>query len=467
MRRAADQTWCAAGVRVTGDAGSLGDLARSVQTGERSATELVEEALARLAVVEPHLAAFSAVTADRARQEAEQRTTEAAAGGVRGPLHGVPVAVKDLFDVAGDVTTAGSRIPPTGRAATADAEAVRRLRAAGAVVIGRTRTHEYAWGLTTQHDKLGGTRNPWDTSRVPGGSSGGSAAAVAAGVVPLALGTDTAGSIRLPAAWCGLVGHKPTYGKVSLAGVVPLAPTLDHGGALVRTVADARLALSVLTGQPVERRLRDPRGLRVGRAVDRASPACDADVERLLGLTFASAVAGGADVRDVDVPSWERLRGLFVTVQGGEAAAYHRRLGHWPDRAEQYDAGVRSRLAGAARVSQDDLTLAYRRLAELRQQVEALLADVDVLLLPVAGSGPSRVDDPDAVIVGGQPQDLRAQVLPHTLLASLCGLPACSIPVGVDSDGLPVAVQVIGAAGADELVLDVAEQLQTVAQPST
>ena len=182
------------------------ELASDVRGGRRTPTELVEEALQRLALVEPELHAFVSVDADRARAEAEVLTAEAADGRFRGPLHGVPVAVKDLFDVAGEVTGAGSRVPPTGLPATSDAPAVARLRAAGAVVVGRTRTHEYAWGMTTQHESLGGARNPWDTGRTPGGSSGGSAVAVAAGVVPLALGTDTAASIRLPAAWCGLVG---------------------------------------------------------------------------------------------------------------------------------------------------------------------------------------------------------------------------------------------------------------------
>lgn len=436
------------------------ELADAVRRGDRSPVDLVERALQRLAQVDPSLGAFVAVAADRALAEAAVLTAEAADGRFRGSLHGVPVAVKDLFDVAGEVTGAGSRVPPTGRPAAADAAAVARLRTAGAVVLGRTRTHEYAWGLTTQHESLGGTRNPYDTDRVPGGSSGGSAAAVAAGVVPLALGTDTAGSIRLPSAWCGLVGHKPTHGSVDLAGCVPLAPGLDCGGALVRTVGDARLAFSVLTGRVLLRRLPSLTGLRIGLPHDPTAAAADRGVAAVIDRALGRASDLGSELAPVGVPSWELLVRALVAAQGAESVTYHRALGHWPDRAADYGSDVRGRLAHAAGLSADTLAAGAADHAEVRRAMGALLGSVDVLLLPVSGSGPSRVDEPDRVLVDGQPTDLRGQVLPHTLPASLCGLPACSVPVGLDPDGLPVGLQVVGAAGADELVLDVAEQLQ-------
>ena len=429
-------------------------MASDVRDGRRTPTELVEEALQRLAFVEPELHAFVSVDADRARAEASTLTREAAAGRFRGPLHGVPVAVKDLFDVAGEVTGAGSRLPPTGRPATSDAPTVARLRAAGAVVIGRTRTHEYAWGMTTQHESLGGARNPYDPGRTPGGSSGGSAVAVAAGVVPLALGTDTAASIRLPAAWCGLVGHKPTHGAVDLTGVVPLVPSLDSGGALVRTVRDARLALSVMTGRPVLRRRESLSDVRIGVLRDRSAPAPDAGVAAVVEAAF-----GGLGAVELEVPLWGAVRRALVAAQAAESVAYHRSLGHWPDRAADYGSDVRSRLAAAAALTPGDLAAGVEDRAAVRRRADELLAAVDVLVLPVAGAGPSRVDDPDRGTVDAQPADLRAQVLPYTLLANLCGLPACSVPVGLDPDGLPVGLQVVGAAGADELVLDAAELL--------
>ncbi|TAL18018.1 MAG: amidase [Frankiales bacterium] len=430
------------------------ELARAVRDGSRSPVELVGHALRRLDEVDREISAFVGVAADRALAEAEVLAAEAADGRLRGPLHGVPVAVKDLYDVAGEVTRAGSRVPPTGRPAVADAAAVARLRAAGAVVIGRTRTHEYAWGMTTQHETLGGTRNPHDTSRTPGGSSGGSAAAVAAGVVPLALGSDTAASIRLPAAWCGLVGHKPTHGAVDLTGCVPLAPSLDVGGALVRTVEDARLAQLVLSGVDLRRTRDSLSGLRVGLPRDPTAPAPDRGIAAVLDRALADV-----DAVELPAPPWEVQRRVLLATQGAEAVAYHRSLGHWPDRAADYGSDVRSRLAAAAALTADDLESGARDRADVLRQVAGMLDAVDVLLLPVAGSGPSRVDDPDTVTVDGRAVPLRDQVLPHTLLANLCGLPACSVPVGLDPDGLPVGLQVVGAPGADALVLDVAELL--------
>lgn len=434
------------------------EMAAAVRDGSRTPAELVQASLQRLAQVDPVLTSFVHVAADRALAEAEVLSAEAAEGRFRGPLHGVPAAVKDLYDVAGEVTGAGSRLPPTGRPAVADAAAVARLRAAGAVVIGRTRTHEYAWGMTTQHEVLGGARNPYDPSRTPGGSSGGSAAAVAAGVVPLALGSDTASSIRLPAAWCGLVGHKPTHGAVDLTGCVPLAPSLDVGGALVRTVEDARLAHLVLTGVELRRTRESLSGLRIGLPRDPTAPHPDRAITAVLdhALTDVDAV-------ELAAPAWEMQRRALVAAQGAEAVAYHRALGHWPSRSEEYGSDVRSRLTAAAALTAADLDAGARDRAEVRRQVAGALEAVDVLLLPVAGSGPSRVDDADTVTVDGRPAPLREQVLPHTLIANLCGLPACSVPVGLDPDGLPVGLQVVGASGADALVLDVAELLMRAA----
>jgi aspartyl-tRNA(Asn)/glutamyl-tRNA(Gln) amidotransferase subunit A len=448
-------------MRLAVDAPTASVLAAAVRRGELTATELVDAALSRAAATEPQLAAFTLIDAARAGDEARLLDVEAAAGKWRGPLHGVPVAVKDLYDVAGEVTTAGSQVPPSSAPAGADAVAVARLRAAGAIVIGRTRTHEYAWGLTTQHSVLGGTRNPYDPARVPGGSSGGSAAAVAAGVVPLALGTDTAGSIRLPAAWCGLVGHKPTHGRISLAGVVPLAPSFDHAGALVRSVDDARLVLGVLTGIDVSqgRHARELSGLRIGVPEDASGRAADDSVRAVITTSVQSAVGAGAVRRDVVGPEWSTMRDTFFALQAVEAVAYHRSTGNWPEHAELYGDDVRARLHRAESFTDDQVTAAQQALAGIRERVEELFATVDVLLQPVAGSGPSRTDTPDTVTVNGQAADLREHVLPHTLLASLCGLPACSVPVGADADGLPVGLQVIGPVGADALVLDVAEAL--------
>jgi len=421
-------------------------LAADVRAGRTDPRELVEQALARLAEVDDVVRAFVHVDADGARAQAQRRAAEGRRGG---PLHGVPVAVKDLFDVAGQPTAAGSRVPP-GPAATADATALARLRAAGAVVIGRTRMHEFAWGLTTWHPELGGTRNPHDPRRTAGGSSGGSAAAVAAGVVPLALGTDTGCSLRLPAAWTGLVGHKPTHGSTPAAGVVPLAPSLDVVGALVRDAADARLALEVLGGRALPPPREAP-GLRVGRV---RAPATSAAV----GAALDAAAARFADVVEVDLPLAGRLEQLYGVVMGVEALQVHRSRGWWPAHGDAYGTDVRGRLERSAQITSAQRAEAAVLRAELCRRTDALLSDVDLLLLPVASCGPSRTGAPDE-----RPDDagpLRAAVLPWTVLANLCGLPACAVPAGLDDDGLPLAVQVVGARGRDTTVLDAASMLE-------
>ena len=422
---------------------SAGELAADVRAGRTDPLTLVEQALTRLEACDVDVHAFVHVDASAALAVARNPPD--------GPLRGVPVAVKDLFDVAGQITRAGSLVP-AGPAATEDGAAVARLRAAGAVVLGRTRTHEYAWGLTTQHLELGGTRNPWDTGRVPGGSSGGSAAAVAAGIVPLALGTDTGASIRLPAAWCGLVGHKPTFGAVPLAGCTPLAPSLDHGGALVRTVADARLWLSVLGDVRLEARA-PVAGLLAGvaRALD-TTP----DVGVLFEQAVERASSCGIGVRDVALPPADRLVEVYLGVQAGEALAWHRASGRWPAHADAYGPDVRSFLEAADRADPDRLAAAQSLREQLRARITDLFGDVDVLFLPVAGCGPPTTAAPTRSALG----PLRDAVLPLTVLANLCGLPACAVPVGVDIDGLPVGLQVLGPPGADSRVLDVAERLQ-------
>jgi aspartyl-tRNA(Asn)/glutamyl-tRNA(Gln) amidotransferase subunit A len=431
------------------DAPTAAMLAADVRRGRTDPVELVERALVRLAETDGEIAAFVHVDALGAREQARELASRGREGG---PLHGVPVAVKDLFDVEGQCTRAGSRVPP-GPPAGRDAVAVRRLREAGAVVIGRTRTHEFAWGLTTWHPQLGGSRNPHDPQRVTGGSSGGSAAAVAAGVVPLALGTDTGCSLRLPAAWCGVVGHKPTHGSVPLDGVLPLAPSLDVAGAVTRDVTDARLALEVLAYRALPAQAAVS-ALRIG-VVDASS------TTSAVQAAVADAAQVWREIEQVTLPLAETYERLYAAVMGGEALAEHRRSGRWPEHAALYGDDVRSRLERSEWLSVSDLAAAAELRQQLRAHVDALFDRVDLLLLPVVSCGPSRTDAPDVRPDGAGP--LRGAVLPWTVLANLCGLPACAVPQGRDDDGLPVAVQVVGPPGADARVLDAAAALHHLA----
>lgn len=415
--------------RLAQQAPTAAALAADVRAGRTDPVELVERALARIAECDGELGAFVLVDIEGARQQARGLAGQEPAG----PLFGVPVAVKDLYDVAGQVSRAGSQVPP-GPAAERDSTAVARLRAAGAVVVGRTRTHEFAWGITTQHARLGGAGNPYDPARTPGGSSGGSAAAVAAAMVPLALGTDTGCSVRLPAAWCGLVGHKPTHGAVPLDGVVPLAPSMDTGGVLVRDVADTRLALGVLgVALPPPAPLA---GLRLGVVGERPE-------------VLDAAARSGLATRPLQLPLADRLEALYALVQGPEALAWHRGTGRWPAHAEAYGPDVRSYLERFDRLPEQDAERSRADREQLRALVAQLWEQVDLLVLPMAACDPPLRDGPS----------VRGQVLPHTVLANLCGLPACSVPAGTSQAGLPRAVQVVGPPGADGRVLDLAAVL--------
>jgi aspartyl-tRNA(Asn)/glutamyl-tRNA(Gln) amidotransferase subunit A len=249
---------------------------------------------------------------------------------------------------------------------------------------------------------------------------------------------------------------------------VPLAPTFDHAGVLVRTVDDSRIGLALLVGQDLPAtREAELTGLRIGLPAYPLRPTCDDAIAAVLSAAVATAREAGATVVGTDGPSWVRMRDTFFAVQASEALAYHRGLGHWPDRADLYGDDVRERMRRAAAMSTDDIASARADLTALRGDVAATFAAVDVLLQPVAGSGPSTIAEPDVVQVNGTADDLRNQVLPHTLLASLCGLPACSIPAGLDADGLPVGMQVIGPPGADDRVLDAAEVLARLLRPRT
>ena len=329
-----------------------------------------------------------------------------------GPLAGKAFAVKELFDVAGTLTTAGTEVAFTQEPADHDAPAVARLRQAGARLVGRTRSHEFAWGITTRHPRLGGTVNPHDPARVAGGSSGGSAAAVAAGLVDFALGTDTGGSTRIPAAFCGVVGYKPAYGRIPLDGVVPLAPTLDHVGILARTVADAVLVADIAAGDdPVPLPDTPPDDLRIG----------------VVGV-------------DLELPT---VDAVHQTIQRTEALAVHRALGTWPAQAHLYGDDVRARLEHAETVTAEEADAAYRRRHELIETETERLADYDAILLPTAPCGPSTVADPDHVVVDGRRVPLRDAVMPSTFYANVVGFPAFSVPTGTDADGMPVGLQLL------------------------
>ena len=395
--------------------------------------------------------AFWTLCLKRAAEEA--RAAEAAwARGEARPLEGVPFAAKDIFDTACVRTTYGSRMF-AGHVPARDAEAVRRMRAAGAVLVGKTATHEFAWGFSTINDAIGTCRNPADPERVPGGSSGGSGAALAAGLVPLALGTDTGGSIRVPSAFCGVTGLKPTWGGVSLEGVWPLARSLDHAGPMARTAGDLGLLFGVLAGAAGSEADEPLAGQVVGVCPDLHGIPLEDDIATAHAATAEALAARGAQVVEVAFGEAERIVPALRTIQLAEALHTHRAAGLYPARRDEYGADVATRLDAATEVTLDALLEATLAREVVRAAFARLFGSVDVLLTPVSAVAPPRIEDERA-----RPA-LRESVLAYTSPQDLVGLPACAVPAGTDRLGLPIGMQLTAAPGAEARVLGAAAAL--------
>ena len=421
----------------------------------RSSAEQVEEALGRIEALDGRLGAFVAVLADQARAEAAARDAEAAAGRVRGPLHGRPVAVKDLIDVAGVVTGAGSP-KLAGNRAERDAEVVGRLREAGMVIVGKTRTHEFAYGVLTP-----GTVNPWDPERIAGGSSGGSGAAVAAGLVDLAVGSDTAGSIRIPAACCGVVGVKPTYGAVPTGGVVPLSWSNDHVGPIAGSVADAGLLLDVLAGVPAGAGAAPPARLRLGRLVGDELAMVDPAVTEVVDRFCGELVRGGARVDEVELPL-RTARSAVAAMVLPELAAAHAAL--LADTGEQ---GYGERILKAIRRGQQALAVEYVAGVRYRDRfaalVEGLLADRDALVLPTIPVVAPRIGSRVLGLGDGRQMGVQEALTALPGAFNCSGSPVVSLPVGL-AGGLPVGLSLVGRIGADRGLLAVAGAVEAAAR---
>ncbi|RRR73900.1 MAG: amidase [Candidatus Viridilinea halotolerans] len=428
-------------------------VAAQLRTGAVTPLALTEAALERLTALDPKLNAFQLVTADGARVDAQRATDELAAGAWRGPLHGVPVAIKDLFAVAGLPTSAGSRIC-ADQVATEDATLVARLRAAGAVIIGKTRLSEFAYSPGSNNPHYGPVANPYDLTRDTGGSSSGSAAAVATQIVYTALGTDTGCSIRIPAAFCGLVGLKPTWGRTSLAGAVTLAWSLDHGGALVRNVADAALMLSILAGPDPRdgRTLRAAaapfavgdltagvQGLRVGLLRSDGSGQPMAGGEQLEAARQAAVALAnaGATVVEIDMPQLDSLRVLGAAIAGMEAVAFH--LPWMQTRLDDYGAFMRQRLLAGCIYEAGAFIRVQQARAALRQSAATLLTQVDLLIGPI---------HPGPVPALGVPAN-NGLAIPINCL----GWPALTLPIMLGADGLPLAAHLIAGPWQEALLL--------------
>ncbi|HEX4360974.1 MAG TPA: amidase [Pseudonocardia sp.] len=417
-------------------------------SAELSPVEALEALIARAEAWEPELNALVTSAYPAARSAARHSARRWQRGEQR-PLEGVPVLVKDLIDTEGLRTTLGSAMY-ADRVPRADADVVGLVRRAGGIVLAKTATHEFGWGITTDSPAFGLTRNPWSPGRIPGGSSGGSAAALAAGYAPLALGSDTAGSIRIPAAFCGVAGLKPTFGALPVAGVAGLAPSLDHVGPMARTVEDLRLLWSVL-GPPAARS--SASRPRVGLLTDLAGPVPDAATARACRRAADALAAVGVPVVELAGHHLTPPYPILAATVLAEGLRTHRRLGRWPARSGEYGADVRARLELAARAHPDHYLDAQARRADLRAGLARWFTEVDVVLSPVSAEGPCAVGQSD--------QGYRERVMTYTAPQSLSGLPALTLRAGFDRDGLPIGIQLTGRFWREHELLELAARLAT------
>lgn len=417
----------------------------ALDSGELTATRLLRGLVRRVEAMEPQVRSMVTVTVDRALEQASRADGRLAAG-ERGPLIGIPVVVKDLVDVAGLPTTAGSAVL-ADNLATTDAEVWVRLEAAGAVLVGKANTHEFAYGGTTEP-----TRNPADTSRIVGGSSGGPAAALAAGFCLGAVGTDTAGSIRIPANLCGVAGLKPTRGLVPADGVVPLSTTLDAVGPMARSVADLAPLLQVLAGAEGGRHA-DVGPTRVGVLTGTGMAA--ASVSAAVAATAAALTALEVEVVDVTLSGFAAALAADFDIIGYEATAYHRR---WAEQRDQYTPYVRERLDAAAEVTRERYDAALATADSLSSELDHLLEDVDVLLVPGVPFPASPAYD-DKVLIAGEWEDRDAALCRNAAFVNLTGHPALAVPAGLDGL-LPVGVQLVGRHGADLALVELGARLE-------
>lgn len=435
--------------------------AQAIAARELSPVELMQALLARIERLDPKLNTFIRLDGEAAMAAARTAEAEVAAGRIRGPLHGVPVGIKDIMDVAGLPTTCHSKILADNIAAS-DAVCVSKLRGAGAIVLGKLSTHEFAIGGPSHDLPWPPARNPWNTDHHPGGSSSGSGSGVAAGLFPMALGSDTGGSVRNPASCCGIVGLKPTYGLVSRRGVFPLSFTLDHVGPMTRTVADNALMLEVLAGHdpkdPGSAAVasghyaggvdRDMRGLRVGfvQHFHETDMPADPEVTAALEHVARTLQLEGAEVRDVHLPTLGEFGAVNRVILQSEAWAIH---APWlRERPGDYGQLARRRLMAGAFFAAGDYVQAQRRRLEMIAAVEEVLRDVDVLLCASSMDPACRIDSP-ADVERTYPRQARTPF-------NVTGHPALAMMAGVSVGGLPLSVQFVGRYFAEATLFQVA-----------
>jgi AtzE family amidohydrolase len=443
------------------------EIRSAISGGRASAKDVVEATLERVAALNPKLGAFTDVTVERALAKAARIDAARARGETLGPLAGAPFAVKNLYDVAGLPTRAGSKINRDRAPAKGDATLARRLEDAGAILIGALNMGEYAYDFTGENAHDGPSRNPHDLARMTGGSSGGTGGAVAGGLTPIALGSDTNGSIRVPASLCGVFGLKPTYGRLSRAGTFPFVASLDHLGPLARSVADLAASYDAMQGPDAG----DP--AQAARPVELTSPRLDSGLSGLRVARLGGYFERGADpaaleavdrvakalgaTRRVELPETDRARAAAYLITMVEGAALH--VDRLRERARDFDADTRDRLIAGAMLPGTWVVKAQKLRRWYRARALELFSDVDVLLAPATPGRAPKIGQ-KTFMIDGREMLIRPNQGLFTQPISFIGLPVCAVPIWTDGVGLPIGVQVIGPPWREDLVLRVARALE-------
>ena len=449
---------------------SIADLSRLIAAGEISPVELTRQTLDRIERLDSQLNSYITTTADLALRQAEAAEREIHAGNRRGPLHGIPYALKDLFFTKGIKTTAGSRVFDDF-VPSYDATVVEKLAAAGTVLLGKTGLHENAYGITSNNPHFGAVRNPWDTSCIPGGSSGGSAAALAAGLCSFSLGTDTGGSIRIPASFCGVAGLKPTFGRVSRYGVFPLSHTLDHVGPFAWTAEDLWYIFAAMTGQDaqdestVDRPLPVPQfsaeaslqGRKIGVPANFYFENLDPEVEAATRAALAEMEMLGAELVEVTVPDIEEFNLIARLIQIAEASSVH--VNNLDSRREDYGDDQQTLLDQGRFVTAVDYLNAQRRRRQLNREFYELFDHLDALAAPAVAILPAKIGQ-TSVVVNGIEEDVRMMITRNARALNMTGLPLLSLPCGLSESGLPIGMQLVGPLFDEKSVLEIGHAYQ-------
>ena len=447
---------------------SIREASQLLRRRKISTVELLNAVLERIDRLNPELNAFITIAAERALADAQRAQREIARGKNRGPLHGIPLLIKDNIETQGIRTTAGSKIL-AHFIPERDADVVSALREAGAVIVGKTNLHEFAYGITNENPHYGAARNPWDTTRVSGGSSGGSAAALASGLGFGSVGTDTGGSIRIPSALCGIVGLKPTFGRVSTRGVIPLSVSLDHVGPLARSVDDVSLLLAAISSK--EHPFSAPsasnragksrrRWITLGWPRNFFFDRVDDEVLQAIEVAVKLFEKRGAQVKQISLSHIADSADAGTQIALAEALNFHQSAGFYPARAAEYGTDVRARLEQGANIRAADYLHALDSRARIAAEFDAALAEVDAIVAPSAPIAAPHIGE-TVVRIRGEEETVRSALVRVSRPANFTGHPAISLPCGFTSEGMPIGLQLIASHWNESNLLEIANHYES------